>query len=106
MKLIDLYADQNIENMANQYPSLKDFSNNLVDKMFGMTIVEPFTEKIIAGSEAALGKISSTGPISTIAFIMHNGHVYIFQYVDTPDKFNTPESQQIINRIILSFNIQ
>lgn len=97
--------DQNLESMAKQYPSLKDFANNLYSKMIGMTIIEPFNEKIMAGSYAVVGKISSAGPISTFAYIMHNGHVYSFQYVDTPDKYKSTDSQDIMNRIILSFNI-
>lgn len=97
-----------------RYSSLEEAANNLVGKMYGMNITEPFTGNVVNGLPAAMGKVSGdicleSGKIKHIAqlaWIYHLGTIYSFEYYDIDSKFNSAGSQDIMNRFILTFNIE
>ncbi len=41
--------DETTQNFMDQYSRLEEAANDVLDKMYGMTIVEPFTEKLSMG---------------------------------------------------------
>ncbi len=96
-----------------RYSSLEEAANNVIGKMYGMNITEPFTEKIINGLPAAMGKVSGDVPldsgtikqIAQLAWIYHLGTIYSLQYHDVDNKFNSVESQDIMNRFIRTLDI-
>lgn len=105
--------DESTQIFMMQYSSLEEAANTIIGKIYGMNITEPFTEKIINGLPAAMGKVSGDVPlesgtikqIAQLAWIYHLGTIYSFQYHDVDNKFNSAESQDIMNRFILTFNI-
>jgi hypothetical protein len=78
---------------------------------FGTTIIQPFTKKIINGFPATMGIISSESSNpnyskkSVEILLQHNGKIYVLEYYDTPNNYDTPDSQAIMKRFILSFDI-
>ncbi len=89
----------------NQYSSIQEWADNTLAKSNVTTIIEPFTDKIINGYPAAMGELLSGNQKTTMAIIIHNGQIYTLSYSDTPDKYDTFYSQAIMQRLILSFNI-
>ncbi len=105
--------DESTQIIMMRYSSLEEAANTIIGKVYGMNITEPFIEKIINGLPAAMGKVSGDVPlesgtnkqIAQLAWIYHLGTIYSFQYYDVDNKFNSAESQDIMNRFILTFNI-
>jgi hypothetical protein len=96
--------NQYLQSGASQYPNLREYASDVTSKIIGGgTITEDFTDKYFNGFPAASGKITNLDTKSLVALIDHNGQIYTFQYSDTADKFDTVESQQILDKVINSF---
>jgi hypothetical protein len=92
-----------IQNNAEPSINIVDLDNRVTYQSPENTLIEPFTEQFIAGSNAAMGKIKvPPGIVSNSIVINHNGQVYVSQYVNTPKKFDDYDSQQTMNHIITS----
>jgi hypothetical protein len=89
----------------NQYPNLKDFANDWTSKMPIATVKEEFTDKIIGGLPAVMGKIAMGGShMVTLAYINNNGQIFSLMYMDSPEQFNSPDSRDIEARLLSSFS--
>lgn len=96
--------NQYIQNGVSQYPSLREYANDVTSKIImGGTVIEDFADKYFNGFPAVAGKITYLDTESLVALIDHNGQIYSFQYTVNTDKFDTADNQQIMNKVINSF---
>ncbi len=64
---------QSIQDTFQQYSTLKDFANDFNRKLAIATVVEEFTEKIIDGYLAVMGKVMVGHLMMNIMHINYNG---------------------------------
>ena len=96
-----------------EYPDLIQAATDVFGKMYGVSIIEPFDEKIVNGLPAVMGKLSGDVALETeivkqtaqMALINYHGEIYSFQYYNIDSQFNSTESQDNMNRFILTFGI-
>ena len=99
-----------IQNNVDPSINIVDKANSLYSKYPNATIIEPFTETFIAGTNAAIGKLrysfSGGEIISNMVIINNEDKLYVFQYGNSPEQFDGYNNQQTMNHIFtsLSFN--
>lgn len=106
--------NEQIQSLAQQYPNMVEMMNQYASIAYGTKVIEPFSEKSINGFPAVIGKISQTvledstasELESTMIMLMHNGQFYGLQYSDEADKINNSYNQEILDRLLLSFQIE
>ena len=95
---------QPIQETFQQYPTLKDFANDYASKLAFATIVEEFTDKVIDGYPAVMGKVMMGPVMMNMMYINHNGQIFTLVYQNIADQYDTLVSKEIEYNAITSFS--
>lgn len=92
------------QTMYQNYPSLEAFANDIIPKIGTSTVEEGFTEKYFNGFPGVVGKLSFIDSMSYFAiFHKYDNQLYLFQYFDNENNFDSNEGQETMFKVISSF---
>jgi hypothetical protein len=105
-------SDQNHNNILNN-SSLLNFANRNFTHNYGVTVLEPFTEKTINGVPAIIGRIAKEkltdskieSQVKDIILMKSKDLLYKVEYKDNLNNYDDAQRDIIWKRFILSFNI-